>query len=215
MALPRTERAAHAIGSVRKAHRHMSSEVLHAWLPIGTVVVILLCPGPTNTLLMAAATRSGIWRSLPLLAAELTGYLTAMLTIEALLGRYVRAAENATTALRIVAAAYLLLLSVRTWVGHKTQNRAVASWRTVLVTTLCNPKALVFAQLLLLESGPARDSFLLEFICCVPFFGTLWICAGHFVAQLGGLRVSRLTPKVTSVVLAAFSLLLVARMLSS
>ena len=51
---------------------------VNEWLFIGSVVAILSLPGPTNTLLAAAGLRQGVRRSLPLIAAELGGYLVSI-----------------------------------------------------------------------------------------------------------------------------------------
>ncbi|SAK46672.1 putative transmembrane protein [Caballeronia hypogeia] len=42
------------------------------------IVVILVTPGPTNTLLAAAGLRRGVKRAMPLVGAELGGYFIAI-----------------------------------------------------------------------------------------------------------------------------------------
>lgn len=185
------------------------------WLSIGTAAVILLSPGPTNTLLLASATRIGIFRSMPLLSAELGGYLIAILTIEAVLGDALRASALAMTVLRVISAAYLLFLAVRTWTARAAGTAALVSWPQVFVTTVFNPKALLFAAILLPLPAPQQARFLWEFAALVPLVGALWICAGHGLVRIGGLRVSTFAPKFTSCVLATFSVLLMVRVLST
>jgi threonine/homoserine/homoserine lactone efflux protein len=50
----------------------MFSATAIALLAVG-IIVVLITPGPTNTLLGAAGLRHGVQRSLPLIAAELAG----------------------------------------------------------------------------------------------------------------------------------------------
>jgi threonine/homoserine/homoserine lactone efflux protein len=48
-----------------------------ALLAVG-IIVVLITPGPTNTLLAAAGLRHGVRPSLPLIAGELAGYLVSI-----------------------------------------------------------------------------------------------------------------------------------------
>ena len=71
--------------------------------------------------------------------------------------------------------------------------------------------ALLFAAILLPLPQPQHARFLWEFAAIVPLIGALWICAGHGLVRIGGLRVSAFAPKVTACVLAAFSVVLIVR----
>ena len=55
------------------------------------VATILATPGPTNTLMATSGATAGIVRSLPLLMAEIAGYLIAILMIRAVLAPLVHA----------------------------------------------------------------------------------------------------------------------------
>jgi len=68
----------------------MFSASATALLAVG-IIVVLITPGPTNTLLASAGLRQGLQRSLPLIAAELAGYLASI----SVWGRFLAQAAHA------------------------------------------------------------------------------------------------------------------------
>ncbi len=114
-------------------------------------------PGPTNTLLATSGAGVGISRSLHLLGAELCGYLLAIALLRVALGPVVSDIPIAAVVLRIAVTIYILCLAVTLWRVNARELRdgALVTFGQVLLTTLLNPKALVFAFLLLpLGAGP-------------------------------------------------------------
>ncbi|WP_271571726.1 LysE family translocator [Bradyrhizobium sp. CCBAU 11386] len=117
---------------------------------------LLAMPGPTNTLLATSGAGIGISRSLHLLAAELFGYLAAIALLRLALGPVVSGIPVAAVVLRVAVSVYILGLAVMLWRVNARELRggAVVTFRQVLITTLLNPKAMVFAFLLLpLQAG--------------------------------------------------------------
>lgn len=158
-------------------------------------LVLLLTPGPTNTLLALAGAAQGWRAALTLLAAELAGYGAAIAALLVVLGAAGVARPEIAWALRGAAALYLAALAWRLWCGaaraglHGAAGGAPAiGFRRVLVTTLVNPKALVFAFALLPPAGgwpDARDLLLLAVM--VPAAGSCWIRLGAAL-RAGALR---------------------------
>lgn len=119
--------------------------------------VLLAVPGPTNTLLATSGAGIGIARSLHLLVAELCGYLLAIAFLRLALGPIVSDIPLAALALRVAVTVYILCLAFMLWRVNTRERRDGAPVRfgQVLLATLLNPKAIVFAFLLLpLEAGP-------------------------------------------------------------
>ncbi|MDA9532377.1 LysE family translocator [Bradyrhizobium sp. CCBAU 25338] len=143
---------------------------------------LLAVPGPTNTLLATSGAGAGISRSLHLLAAELCGYLLAIAVLRLALGPVINDIPIAAIVLRVAVTVYILCLAVMLWRVNTRELRAGAAvtFAQVLLTTLLNPKALVFAFLLLpLGAGPLE---LLPWLGIVALqivtAGAVWIILG-------------------------------------
>jgi len=112
------------------------------------IAVVLLAPGPTNALLAAAGLRQGVRRSLPLIAAALTGYLTAI----SVWGYFLLSAAHAmpwlAVFLRVASGLYIAYLAIKMWrtaTVLSTSETSPIGLRTLLTATLLNPKSLLFA----------------------------------------------------------------------
>ncbi|WIW45340.1 hypothetical protein ML401_28395 [Bradyrhizobium sp. 62B] len=143
---------------------------------------LLAVPGPTNTLLATSGAAIGIARSLHLLVAELAGYLLAIALLRLALGPLVSDIPVAALVLRVAVTVYILGLAFMLWRVNTRELRdgAAVTFGQVLLATLLNPKALVFAFLLLpLEAGPLE---LLPWFGVIAFqiltAGAAWIILG-------------------------------------
>lgn len=152
---------------------------------VALALVLLLTPGPTNTLLALAGAAQGWRAALPLLAAELCGYGLAIAALVLALGTNSTARPEIAAVLCLAASLYLAHLAWRLWRGAaaaKIESGPAApaiGFRRVLVTTLLNPKALVFAFALLPPAGgwpDARNLLLLALL--IPAAGACWIRLG-------------------------------------
>ncbi|MFC5323450.1 LysE family translocator [Bradyrhizobium oligotrophicum] len=149
---------------------------------IAAAIALLATPGPTNTLLATAGASRGARASAHLLLAEWAGYLLAILMLRMVLGPVVAAAPLVGHALRIVVVLYLLHLAVALWRHGSggTTDAAPVTLRRVFVTTLFNPKAIIFAFTLLPATGDLTE--LLPWFAALglstAMIGSGWILLG-------------------------------------
>jgi threonine/homoserine/homoserine lactone efflux protein len=177
--------------------------------------LILLLPGPTNTLLMTSGYTCGPARTLPLIATEAVGYSIAIsawgFVLIALSVHY----PEIGTAVKLLCAAYLLLLAYR--IGSMKQlasdsRRSVVSSKLLLTATLLNPKALLFASVVFPREvyGTAElyTWALLSFVLIVVPIGLAWAWLGQVVSAAPSHSMQRWVPKLIGLSLLSFSLYL-------
>ena len=181
--------------------------------PLLFTLAVLGTPGPTNTLLATAGAMGGVRRSLPLVPAEAAGYSISILTLGLVLGPAVAGAPALAGALRAAVGAYLLLLAVRLWRGGRAAlaTGAPVTPGRVFLTTLLNPKAVVFALGVVPFGAPRVWPYLLGFLLLLVSVAAGWIAAG---AALGGVADGRgwggAVPRVGAAAVGAFAVLLMA-----
>lgn len=153
---------------------------------ITLVITILLTPGPTNTLLASSGVQVGIQRSLALIPAEALGYAIAISTWGLLIGELSSHAAWLPHALKLLSAAYMVYLSFRLWrsARHQTEGlqQATVSPFVLLITTLLNPKALLFASAIFpVEAWQHVGSYVVHmgmFLILILPIALLWITLG-------------------------------------
>jgi len=178
------------------------------------VALVLIMPGPTNTLLAAAGLKQGLRRASRLTLAELAGYYLAITVWGFFLGQAVQMHAWMPSAMRAVSGVYVAWLAIRLWrsapVMASAQGRQI-DMRTLFVATSLNPKAILFAgtifpQAAFHDATAYATAMVLFGILLLPI-GTLWVAFG---AQLGTGRLHWLEPvrvqRGASLVLGAFSL---------
>jgi threonine/homoserine/homoserine lactone efflux protein len=177
-------------------------------------VVLLATPGPTNTLLFAAAFQGGIGRCVSLLSAELSGYSISILAL-ASLSSALHGLPNSAALLRLACVIYLAYTAVSMWrnaptAGSDTEHTTALR---VFVTTLLNPKAMVFAFVIVpylgegrfREAAPYAGVLAILIVCC----GFLWLVTGNFLRNHAPLKVSSVTiRRATALALAVFATLI-------
>jgi len=150
------------------------------------VLTLLAVPGPTNTLLAASGATVG-WRlSAPLLAAEISGYLTSISLLLLLLGPVLASRPDLAAGVKLVAALWV------GWCGWRMARRpavaqansATVGFRQVLLTTLVNPKAVIFALAVFPAQPYSQQVPLLALFALITLgVGSSWIGLGMALAR--------------------------------
>jgi threonine/homoserine/homoserine lactone efflux protein len=171
------------------------------------ILVLLVTPGPTNTLLFLAGSERGFFATLRLIPAELAGYSASVVPLM-LVGAQLVARFPATQAvITLMAAAWVAVLAVRLFrVPSQERLSQGVSARLVFVTTMLNPKALIFGLVLL--PGPAAQSNLAIFLALVAVVAAGWAAMG---ARLGIGTAMPILRRVAALWLAIISATLVMR----
>jgi threonine/homoserine/homoserine lactone efflux protein len=175
------------------------------------VLAILATPGPTNTLLATAGAGLGMRRALPLIPAEAGGYLIAITTIGLALGPVVAASPALGMALRAAVSFYLLHVAWKLWRGasRPLADGAVITPARIFMTTLLNPKAIIFALGVVPFESPLWPAYMAAFAGLVAGVALGWISVGVAMgraAQAAG-RAS-LVPRLGAAAVSAFAVML-------
>jgi threonine/homoserine/homoserine lactone efflux protein len=172
-----------------------------------TVFAILGTPGPTNTLLATSGALAGVRRSLPLIAAEAAGYLLAIGCLHLVLGPVIEANPAIRTALRLLIGAYLLHAAHELWTRRGGLGAAADGIRIqkVFVTTLLNPKAIVFALGVIPLTAPLAPLYVGAFVAFVAMVALSWIMIGAAIGHMASAGGSRLVPRISALVLMCFA----------
>lgn len=177
------------------------------------VLALLATPGPTNTLMAAAGAKKGVGRSLALLAGELGGYFIAITLWIELVGAAAAGQPLVPVVAKFIAAAFLLWSAWKLWTnaGHADLAQRGITLSQVFVTTLINPKALVFAFAIFPHVGfVARLPYLGVFAVLVIATAVGWMALGTVAARSSAeLLTSSRVERMTAVALAVFATLLV------
>lgn len=181
--------------------------------------LLLLTPGPTNTLLAAGGAIVGARRALPLITAELLGYAVAIVTLEVFVAPLVESLAWVQLALRIGCALYLAYTAWLIWMAPKGDGERAISWRRVFFATVSNPKALVFVFVILpprsIGVAELLQSYVIILFALIALAGGAWVALGAAVHAGAGGRGRLTIRRTSSVVVGLFSALILASTLSS
>ncbi|AKZ25999.1 MULTISPECIES: LysE family translocator [Ralstonia solanacearum species complex] len=115
------------------------------------VSLVLIMPGPTNTLLLSSGLKVGVRRTRHLVMAEALGYVIAISLWGFFLCSLAASRPWLLDAIKLLSSVYILYLAVKMWTKSRALQHVEAGpvgFRDVFVTTLMNPKALLFASTL-------------------------------------------------------------------
>jgi threonine/homoserine/homoserine lactone efflux protein len=171
------------------------------------VLVLLATPGPTNTLLAASGASVGLVRSLKLVPAELAGYLASILAIGLLIGPALWNRPWTAVAVRAAVALYLVLLCLRLWRGRDaTEGETRVGPATVFLTTLLNPKAAIFALVIIPMQDAHWPLYIVAFAGMMCAMSVTWMSAGAFFGRGFAMRHGgQIIDRIGAVAIAGFA----------
>ncbi len=155
-------------------------------------IALLATPGPTNTLLATSGATRGVKGSLPLLLGEAAGYVLAIIILRAAVGPLVAAEPVFGQILTGLVCGYLVYLSLSLWrkSALPLDTAAPVTLANVFVTTLLNPKAIVFAFTVLPHTGSIDPVTLAPWVAAlvalIALAGGSWIILGAAVFNGSG-----------------------------
>ena len=167
--------------------RHDRKLILHMTLSAFSFAVfaLLLSPGPTNTLMGLAGARNGLRCASRLIPAEMLGYLTTVLPLAWLGSEAVEHLPGLAIVLQLAAAVWVMFVAVSLWrVPANVRMPSEVTAIRVYLTTVLNPKALIFGLVLLPSLG---DS---EFTPKLGIFGVMVMAVALIWGSAGSLTTS-------------------------
>ena len=184
-----------------------------AWTFVLSVIALLAVPGPTNTLLAASGAAIGPRRSLLLIQAEISGYIIAIGPLLAIVQSLAASQPLIPVASKLLASAYLAWTAVRLWRDGSAELMSVpapASPARLFLTTLLNPKALIFAFVIFPHTGlTALALYAAAFAALVAVIGGGWIVLGSLITRSSfGTATPRRISRVAAIALGVFATLI-------
>ena len=196
-----------------KTHRiNMSLSYYFVSLVTGSTIILIL-PGPTNTLLFSAGITLGVRRTLPLVAAEALGYIAAI----SLWGFALLPAAGSSSWLlpivKMICAFYIGFLALKMWsqrsFAQKPENKLLGP-ADLFLATLSNPKALIFvAAIFPVDTFDSSRSFILVIACFTAILLPIGIAWSYFGSLTSG-STSAYVPHYTLLKIASGVLMLFA-----
>jgi len=187
---------------------------LHTWwLFLATVFVISAIPGPNMLLVMTHGAQHGLRRSVATMAGCLSALILMLSVSAAGLGVFLEAWPAMFNALRLIGAAYLVYLGIKSWrspVSETATGQADAGaldakpvhartassmFRNGFLVAASNPKAILFAAALLPQFIDASHATLPQFGVLVATFAVIevswYLVYAGFGTRIGGKLRSR------------------------
>ncbi|EKZ5284317.1 lysine transporter LysE [Klebsiella aerogenes] len=177
------------------------------------ISLILLVPGPTNSLLLVSGLKKGILETSPLIIAEACGYITAIVFWTILLSTIGRNIPLFPEILKILCSLYIFYLAIKVWsFGEFAKSNNSISFNQMVIASALNPKALLFVTLFipanLLSSINGFALFSALFLGIMIPIGFLWVSLGGVIKKISSQNVLGVIYKTISLVLMMLSSIL-------
>jgi threonine/homoserine/homoserine lactone efflux protein len=158
------------------------------------VVGVLAMPGPTNSLLFVSGATRGLRAGLHLPVAEVTAYLITVSLLLFVIGPAVEGQSVVSQLLRVLCGIYLAYMAVFLWRSGQPAPDArhpITALR-IFLTTLVNPKNLLFAFVIFPPLNAGSDAMLFSFlnfsVICIAA-GSGWVLAGALIRSAAASKI--------------------------
>jgi len=177
---------------------------------ISSATLLLFVPGPTNTLLASRGALLGFRRAISGTFAEMFGYSLAILILRFLLEPIAAALPAASVLVQAACASYLMGVAYRLWIGEQNGDQGSPSCRQIFLTTLTNPKAFLFAFVILPKPTTEvlytnlLNGFVL--LALIIMSGTVWTMIGSLAVARAPFNSPLVIHRAAALVLVCFGL---------
>ena len=107
--------------------------------------LLLIMPGPTNTLLLFSGFTYGFFKSIRMMLAEWMGYFLAISIWGLIFSNLSRYGDEIIIAIKVLSAIYVCFLAIKVWRFSLHTGSANIKFKNVFIATCLNPKAFIFA----------------------------------------------------------------------
>lgn len=171
------------------------------WLFVLMALVVSATPGPNMLLVMSSSARFGLRAAMATMAGCMTALLAMMSISAAGLGTLLHAFPTLFDALRLLGAAYLAYLGVKSWRSpvhdpapdsarqREPAAKSIALFRQGMLVAASNPKAILFAAAFFPQFINPELPKLPQFIILITTFAVIEI-SWYLVYAVSGKRLS-------------------------
>ena len=185
---------------------------LHALLVMALYVsLVLITPGPTNTLLLSSGLKAGFRDSWHLVLVSVFGYGVAISLWGFFLAAFAATQPWLYDVVKAVSSVYILYLAGTLWKSARPQTPSgLIGWRAMFMATLINPKSPLFACAIFpppaFNSLPYWGLTMAVFAVLAVLFGSAWMGLGSVLTSKPSWAVrSAMVLRAASVALVFFS----------
>ncbi len=162
---------------------------------VGTILVLMITPGPSQLLMLSNSIGNGFRRSLATASGDLTANLLQMIVASLGLASIILKAQALFMIIKWAGVAYLIYLGIKL-ICSNNDNRNVSSQRTSVgrlylqgfLTSAANPKAVIFFAALFPQfidtSSQLLNQFAILSITYLTIDGLFLCCYGKFADAL-------------------------------
>lgn len=171
---------------------------------VAASLVILLTPGPTNTILVASGAAIGVRRGLIMPLAEAIGYMISI-SLYVVSAQSIHDSPTVLFLVKIIASVWLMYAALRLWkLSLEVHFQSmVAVFLRILITTMLNPKAMFVGVVLIpAETTGHAHLWIATYALMSIFAGTGWVLLGSSMP----LSIRLHSYKLASLVLGIFSI---------